>query len=263
MKLLQINKDNYFSLEADREYFSVSQFKSFRSCEAKTMAKLNGEWSDGDNDAFILGSYVHAWNEGANLGEFKANHPQMFKKDGSLLAKYAIGDKMIETLQNDPFIQRVREGEKEVIMTAELFGAPWKTMLDIYNPNKEYFADLKTTRDIRSKIWNENAKTKQNFIVAYDYVLQMAVYAEIERLNRGGDKHLQSFIIAVSKEDIPDKEVAWVKEEYMQDKLVEVEIRLPHYIEVKQGLVKPTRCECCDYCRSTKVLKGPISFTEL
>ncbi len=261
--MLQINKDNYFSLEADREYFSVSQFKSFRSCEAKTMAKLNGEWSDVGNDAFILGSYVHAWNEGASLGEFKANHPQMFKKDGSLLAKYAIGDKMIETLQNDPFILQVREGEKEVIMTAELFGTPWKAMLDIYNPNKGYFADLKTTRDIRTKIWNEEAKTKQNFIIAYDYVLQMAVYAEIERLKRCGDKPLQSFIIAVSKEDIPDKEVAWVKEEYMQDKLSEVEIRLPHYIEIKQGLVEPSRCGCCDYCRSTKVLKGPVSFTEI
>jgi hypothetical protein len=263
MKLLQINKDNYFSQEADREYFSVSQFKSFRSCEAKTMAKLNGEWSDGDNDAFILGSYVHAWNEGVSLDEFKSKHPQMFKKDGSLKAAYSIGDKMIDTLKNDSFVQQVREGEKEVIMTAELFGVPWKSMLDIYNPNKGYFADLKTARDIRTKIWNEEAKTKQNFIVAYDYVLQMAVYAEIERLNRGGDKHLQSFIIAVSKEDIPDKEIAWVKEEYMQDKLAEVEIRLPHYIEVKNGLVEPTRCECCDYCRSTKVLKVPISFTEI
>jgi hypothetical protein len=263
MKLLQINKDSYFSLEADREYFSVSQFKSFISCEAKTMAKLNGEWADGDNDAFILGSYVHAWNEGVNLGEFKANHPQMFKKDGSLLAKYAIGDKMIETLQNDPFIQQVREGAKEVIMTAELFGTHWKAMLDIYNPTKKYFADLKTTRDIRTKIWNDKTKSKDNFIIAYDYVLQMAVYAEIERLNRGGEKHLQSYIIAVSKDDIPDKEVAWILDEYIKEKLMEVEIRLPHYIKVKQGLVEPTRCGCCDYCRSTKVLKGPVSFTEI
>jgi hypothetical protein len=263
MKMLQINKDNYFSNEADREFFSVSQFKSFRSCEAKTMAKLNGEWSDGDNDAFILGSYVHAWNEGANLGEFKANHPQMFKKDGSVLAKYAIGDKIIETLQNDDLITKVREGKKEIIMTSELFGVPWKTMLDIYNPDGGYFADLKTTKDIRTKIWNEKTRTKESFIVAYDYVLQMAVYAEVERLHSKRGEHLQSHIIAVSKESIPDKEIFLIEKEYIEGKLAEVEILLPRYIDVKSGKVKPHRCDCCDYCRSTKKLDRVISFTEL
>ena len=81
--MLELNHDNYFSNEADREYFSVSQFKSFRECEAKTMAKLNGTWVDGENDAFTLGSYVHLWSEGGNLGEFRASHPEMFKKDDS------------------------------------------------------------------------------------------------------------------------------------------------------------------------------------
>ena len=79
---MEINKDNYFSLEADREYFSVSQFKSFKECEAKTMAKLNGVWVDNKNDAFTLGSYVHLWSEGGNLGEFRVQHQEMFKKDG-------------------------------------------------------------------------------------------------------------------------------------------------------------------------------------
>jgi hypothetical protein len=263
MKLLQINKDNYFSNEADREYFSVSQFKSFRDCEAKTMAKLNGEWADGDNDAFILGSYVHAWNEGASLDEFKSKHPQMFKKDGSLKAAYSIGDKMIETLKNDPLISKVREGEKEVILTVEMFGVMWKAMLDILNKPKGYFVDLKTTRDISLKIWNENNKQKENFIVAYDYVLQMAVYAELERIHNRRKKYLQPHIIAVSKANIPDKAVILIEKEYIQDKLNEVEFLLPRFIDVKRGKREPHRCECCDYCKSTKVLNKVISFTEI
>lgn len=261
--MLKINKDNYFSSEADKQYFSVSQFKSFKQCEAKTMAKLKGEWEDGSNDAFILGSYVHAWNEGANLDEFRANHPQIFKKDGSLLAKFAIGDKMIETLKNDELITQVREGEKEVIITTEMFGVPWKAMLDIVNAEREYFADLKTTRDINLRQWNEDKKKKENFIVAYDYVLQMAVYAELERISSGRDKRLQPHIIAVSKEDIPDKAVLVIEEEYYIDRLKEVELLLPHFIEVKAGEVEPARCEKCDYCKSTKQLDRVISFTEL
>ena len=261
--MLKINKDNYFSLEADREYFSVSQFKAFRECEAKTMAKLNGEWTDGENDAFTLGSYVHLWSEGGNLGEFRAAHPEMFKKDGTLLKKYEVADKMIQTLAEDPLIEKVREGQKEVIFTGELFGAPWKIMIDIYNPANGVFVDLKTTRNIKMKYWNEETRTKENFIEYYDYLLQMAVYAEIEKQNRGGKDYLQPHIIAVSKEEIPDKAVILVGNEFIQDKLLEVETLLPRFIKVKNGEEKPHRCECCDYCRSTKKIDKIIHYTEL
>ena len=261
--MLELNHDNYFSNEADREYFSVSQFKSFRECEAKTMAKLNGTWVDGENDAFTLGSYVHLWSEGGNLGEFRAAHPEMFKKDGTLLKKYEVADKMIQTLAQDPLIEKVREGQKEVIMTGELFGAPWKIMIDIYNPSKGVFVDLKTTREISKKYWNEDLRVKQNFIEYYDYLLQMAVYAEIEKQNRKGIDYLQPHIIAVSKEEIPDKAVILVGTEYIPDKLLEVETLLPHFIKVKKGEKEPTRCEHCDYCRSTKKIDKIIHYTEL
>ncbi|AQW23466.1 PD-(D/E)XK nuclease-like domain-containing protein [Clostridium perfringens] len=260
---MEINKDNYFSLEADREYFSVSQFKSFKECEAKTMAKLNGTCVDGTNDAFTLGSYVHLWSEGGNLGDFRMQHPEMFRKDGDLKANFKVADKMIETLSKDPLIEKVREGQKEVIFTGELYGAKWKIMIDIYNPSSKYFADLKTTRSIQMKYWNEELRVKQNFIEYYDYLLQMAVYAEIERQNRGGEDYLQPHIIAVSKEEIPDKAVILVGTEFIKDKLLEVEALLPHFIRVKNGEEVPTRCEHCDYCRSTKQISKIIHYTEL
>lgn len=261
--MLELNHDNYFSSEADREYFSVSQFKAFRQCEAKTMAKLNGTWVDGDNDAFTLGSYVHLWSEGGNLGEFRAAHPEMFKKDGTLLKKYEVADKMIQTLAEDPLIEKVREGQKEVIMTGDLFGTPWKIMIDIYNPSKGVFVDLKTTREISKKYWNEELRVKQNFVEFYDYLLQMAVYAEVERLNRGADNYLQPHIIAVSKEEIPDKAVILVGTEFIKDKLLEVETLLPRLINVKTGQEEPSRCEHCDYCRSTKKIDKIVHYAEL
>lgn len=260
---MQLTHDNYFSPEADREYFSVSQFKAFRECEAKTMAKLNGSWTDGNNDAFTLGSYVHLWSEGGNLGEFRAQHPEMFKKDGSLLKKFEVVDKMIQTLANDPLVEKVREGQKEVIMTGELFGTLWKIMIDIYNPSKGVFVDLKTTREISKKYWNEELRVKQNFIEYYDYLLQMSVYAEIERQNRGGEDYLQPHIIAVSKEEIPDKAIVLMGTEYIGDKLLEVETLLPRFIKVKNGEEKPIGCGHCDYCRSIKKIDRILHYTEL
>lgn len=260
---MRLTHDNYFSPEADREFFSVSQFKAFRECEAKVMAKLNGTWVDGNNDAFTLGSYVHLWSEGGNLGEFRAQHPEMFKKDGTLLKKFEVADKMIETLANDPLVEKVREGQKEVIMTGELFGTPWKIMIDIYNPSKGVFVDLKTTREISKKYWNEELRVKQNFIEHYDYLLQMAVYAEIERQNRGGEEYLQPHIIAVSKEEIPDKAIVLMGTEYIEDKLLEVETLLPRFIKVKNGEEKPIGCGHCDYCRSIKKIDKILHYTEL
>ncbi|WP_085829095.1 PD-(D/E)XK nuclease-like domain-containing protein [Clostridium massiliodielmoense] len=259
---MQLNKENYFSLDTDKEYFSVSQFKAFRQCEAKAMAKLNGEWKEKENEAFLLGSYVHAWSEGT-LVEFKQNNPQLFKKDGTLYAKYQLGDKMISTLANDLLVERVREGQKEVIMTAELFGAKWKCMMDIYNPDKKVFADLKTTRELHKKYWNDELRIKQNFIEYYDYLLQMAVYAEIERINRAGEEYFQPHIIAVDKQDPPDKAVIFTGTDFIKDKLLEVETLLPRFIKVKNGKEKPIGCGHCDYCRSIKQLNTILRLEDI
>lgn len=259
---MELNKYNYFSPEADREYFSVSQFKAFRECEAKTMAKLNGNWADGDKEAFLLGSYVHAWND-ETLSEFKMEHPELFKKDGAMLAKYSLGDKMIAALANDLLVEKVREGEKEVIMTAELFGVPWKIMIDIYNPSKSVFADLKTTRELHKKYWNENLKSKQNFIEYYDYLLQMAVYGEVIRLNTGETEYYQPHIIAVDKQDPPDKAIIFTGTDFILDKLSEVEALLPRFIKVKSGEEKPIGCGKCDYCRSIKQLDSILRLEDL
>ena len=39
---MELNSSNYFSREADLAFFSASQVKSFRKCEAQTMAAREG-----------------------------------------------------------------------------------------------------------------------------------------------------------------------------------------------------------------------------
>ena len=52
---MTLNDENYYSNKMDLEYFSVSQYKAFMSCEAKAMAKLIGEYESSNKEALLLG----------------------------------------------------------------------------------------------------------------------------------------------------------------------------------------------------------------
>ncbi len=249
---------------------SVSLFKSFlqeyNGCEARTMAILNDQWEEKESDAFLVGNYVHAWNQGI-LEEFKKNHPEIYSSrsstKGQLKKEFQIADKMIEAMSKDKLIQKIREGEKEVIMWANIFDIPWKCSIDIYNPKMKSFTDLKTTRSIHQKYWNEYEGVKQNFIEYYGYDIQMAIYAEIERLYTGASEYLFPHIIAVSKEDIPDKAVIKMGTDFIEDTLLNVSMKIERIKKVWKGEIEPIRCGRCDYCRSTKELKEIIYYKEL
>lgn len=249
----------------NQKYMGVSQFKGFLprygGCEAMAVAKLD-DWAEEPNDAFLLGGYVHAWNSG-DLPEFMAENPGLFKKDGSLYAKFAIGDDLINTLRDDPLIEKAREGQKEVIMTGELFGMPWKTMIDIYNPKLKVITDLKTCREIRKTYWNEEMRERLNFILHWGYDWQMAIYAEVERQFRGGEDYFQPHIIAVSKEDPPDKEIIHFGTEFIPDVLAEMEIYAERIKGLWQGEIEPIGCGSCSYCRSKKKLTGTVYYMDI
>ena len=263
--MLKLNHDNYHSNEADRDYMSRSQYKGFLECEAREIAKLAGVWVEETNIAFEVGSYVHSWCQGTQR-EFVASHPNMFKRDLSLKADYIGADKMIECLKNDELISYCLEGEKEKIITAFLFGATWKVMLDVQNNERRRIVDLKTTKSITEHVWDEETRKKVSFVEAYQYPLQMAIYAEIERLAMGRDEGDWSkfLIVAVSKEKFPDKAVINMTDpERLVKELAQVEANMPRILAVKAGIEEPVRCEGCDYCKSTKALTGAIHYTEL
>ena len=71
-----LTNENYFAPESSQSYMSVSQFKSFLDCEARTMAELNGEYHKATTDSLLIGSYVDAFFEGT-LQSFISAHPEM------------------------------------------------------------------------------------------------------------------------------------------------------------------------------------------
>ncbi|MFW5672599.1 MAG: PD-(D/E)XK nuclease-like domain-containing protein [Acetivibrio ethanolgignens] len=259
-----LTAENYYSQEANREYLSVSQYKDFvgtigrPGCEEQAIAKLNGEWEMEKTTALMVGSYVDSHFEGS-LATFKAKNPDIFTKQGQLKADYRQAEEIINRIERDELFMKYMSGEKQVVMTAELYGAKWKVKLDSYLPGKA-IVDLKIMRELHKA---EYAKDYgyMNFIEYWGYDLQAAIYQEVVYQNTG--ERLPFYIAAASKEKYPDLELIWIDDERLKEKLAEVEQNTPKILALKKGDIDPIRCEMCDYCKHTKVLTAPVHYSEL
>ena len=57
---MALTSKNYFSPRANRLYFSASQVKQFKRCEAMAMAEIRGKYTRPASQALMVGSYVDA-----------------------------------------------------------------------------------------------------------------------------------------------------------------------------------------------------------
>ena len=246
-----LTPQNYYSSEANWAYFSTSQIKTFRECPARAMAELRGEYVRYDTSALLIGSYVDAYFEGT-LDDFIDRHPSIFKRDGTLKAEYAHANVMIERAEADPKFMESMQGEKQVIMTGDIDGYPFKIKMDVYNP--EWITDLKTT--VNFKPVYKPGEGRLSFIEALGYTLQGSIYQAIEGHNK------PFYIAAITKEQQPDIAVVNIGQEYLDTEMKLLRQDLPYYDAIKSGVVEPTRCEHCAYCKATRKLTGPISLEE-
>lgn len=244
-----LTNENYYSPEANREYMSVSQYKAFRTCEAMAMANLRGEWENPKTTALLVGSYVDSWFEGT-LAQFRANTPEVFKKDGYMKADFIQAEDLIKFVQNDPKFMEFMSGEKQVIVTCELFGTKWKIKIDSYHFGK-MIVDLKVMRSMERVMG-------KSFVEHWGYDLQMAIYAEVVRIVTGMD--LETYLAVVTKQTPPDKDIIHIPRWRRVELLDEVKRSMPRILAVKRGEVAPERCGICEYCRSTKMISEPIDF---
>lgn len=271
--IVELNRDNYFSKEADMEYLSVSQYKNFLECESKALALCNGEWKYGDKTAFLLGSYFHAWCEGVLEKFIEENSSKiMMKSKKDKLASFKEVDTIISTLENNPVqyklildIIRNPNNKKEQIFTGKLFGANWKIMIDIYNPNNGYFSDLKLVKSLYDRFYNVSSGKYENFILHYNYHLQMFIYSQIEKIANNRDNILRPILTVVTKEN-PINTALFINFEDVgtsEDFLGILQLNVERILSLKKGESEPFSCEKCDYCRSkqkTNVYKYNFSI---
>lgn len=249
-----LTRENYFDRENEEKYFGSSQFKSFMDCEARTMAKMRGEYQEEPSTALLVGSYVDAHFEGS-LDLFRAQHPEILKRDGSLKSEYVQAEEIIHRIERDDMFMKYMSGEKQVILTGKLFGQDWKIRMDSYHAGKA-IVDLKIMKDFEPKYVESMGKV--NFVEAWGYDFQGAIYQAIE----GGSL---PFIIAgaTKQRDGADIGLFRIPQYKLNSALKIVEHYIDHFADVKSGLIEPARCERCAYCRATKKLTSVQMLEEI
>lgn len=259
---LNLNQNNYYGTQSNQDYMSVHQYLDFLKCEESAMAKVWGGYEEPKSKAFLVGSYVHAWNDGT-ISDFKLSTPELFSNKGTLYSDYKHADTMIDVLSSDPFCMFMLEGEKEVILTAELFGCWWKAKVDVLNVERKRIIDLKTSACLNDKVWNDNERMYQHALEAYGNLTQLSVYSEIERVVNGHSDRFEPYFVIITKEDPPDKAIVSIDTDRIMWELEQVEKNMPRVLDVKNGREKPVRCEKCRYCRETKKVSRVLHYSEL
>ena len=257
--MIEVNSENYFSTEMSRKYMGSSQFKAFKKCESSALAELNGEYEREVTTSLLVGSYVDAHYEGT-LDIFRAQHPEIFTRNGDLKSEYKHAETMIQRAERDELFSRYMAGEKQVIFIGEIAGVPYKIKVDSYHPDKA-IVDLKCVKDF-DEVYNSELGAWQHFIDYWGYDIQGAIYQEIVRQNTG--KKLPFFIAAGTKEaDGPDKKIIEIPQSYLDVELERFKKQVPYFDAIKKGLIEPERCEHCTFCKATKALTVPISLEAL
>lgn len=159
-KPIELTEENYYAKDTSCHYMSVSLFKDFMQCEAAALAKLKDEWQPERSPVpLLVGNYVHSYFESEESHQkfVDANSKEMIssrgKTKGQLKADFKVADAMINALKDETVFKALYEpGQKEVIVTGDIYGYKWKGKIDSLNLDQLYFCDLKTVDDIHKSI---------------------------------------------------------------------------------------------------------------
>lgn len=270
-----VTSENYFDPDINMAYMGSTQFKAFQRCEAAALAELLGEYKRETTTAMLVGSFVDAYFSG-ELPDFSRLHPEIFKRDGTLKAEYLRAQEVIDRMEDDELYMLLMSGKKQEIRTGTIAGVPFKIKIDslldaaICEEIAKRFpgaasalglqdgaiVDQKCMADLND-VWSDEEHGRISFVEFYGYDLQGAIYQAIEG-------NMLPFILAVgTKEVSPDLAAVYVSDADLAAKLAEVEDLAPRYQAIKEGRIKPHRCEKCPYCRATKKLTKIIDYKEV
>lgn len=274
-ELAVLTDENYYS---DTTYLSTSRFKEYMECPARQQMVDLGFWEGRKKTtALLLGNYVHSYFESmeAHKAFLEAEGHSLIsskgKTKGQLKAEFKVANKMIETLEREDLFLTLYNGSegddvrKEFIVTGNLYGIPFKAKIDSLNLSSGTFVDLKTMESIQKEAYSTSLRryVPQALynIIEYRYDLQIFVYQQL--LRQTFDYDLTPYIVAVSKETIPDKEIILVDDALLERGRQVFEANVDTIRNVLNGVTIPESCGHCDYCLSNKHLTGFITIDNL
>jgi hypothetical protein len=265
---MKLTDENYYSKQADFYFCSASQYKSAigcigrLGCEERMLAELKGKWDEPMSVDMLIGGYVDARYEGT-IEKYMGQHPELFvtrgERKGELKKDFIFAEEIYKRCERDPLFSGFMSGEKQVIMTGEIEGVPFKIKMDSLLPGKA-IVDLKIMQSINKVFWAKDYG-HMDFIQYWGYDIQLAIYQEIYRQNTG--EILPTFIAVADKGKYPDINVIYVDNYRLAECLEDVKRNAPRVQMLKRGEIEPLRCNSCDYCKSTKVLSEPIHYSTL
>lgn len=243
-----MTQENYHSTENNMLYMSHTQFVMFDQCPAMAMASLRGEYQF-ESTALLMGQALDAHFDGT-WEAFQKMHPEMFRRDGSLRNEFVKVSEAVKVIERDPVMLRLCSGEQQVIMTGEIEGIPVKIMIDSLLPGR--IIDRKYMKDFKD-IYKDGERMP--WWQARGYDIQAAMYTEIYRQNTG--EILPFELVAVSKENVPDK--AWIRfsRERLDRVMDSIKWKIPTFDAMKKGIIEADACGECEFCRSKKMLREP------
>ena len=253
-----LTAENYFSLEADTRYMSNSQFKAFMSCQAAAMAEIKDGWNAAQKECFIEGHLFENVVCGAEE-LFFAQHPEIISTRGE--SKGQPKSNFLRVLaaaeavrSQEAVMDEINRCEKQKVITGIINGVAYKGCIDLYNPENGNVWDLKNVKDFKP-IYSPDEGRRLEWYEYYMYIQQLALYRELLRQNNLLTGNFG--LIAATKEAVPD--VVWLMfNPRLLDNSLDIVFELsPVYDMVKKGIVPPTECGQCEYCRAHKTLKKP------
>lgn len=251
--MITLTSKNYFSTEAQKQFWSVSQFKAFDNCEACAIAEIDGDYEREMTKSLLIGSYVDAYFSD-ELDEFMGEYGDaVYTKKGELRADYLHANDIIDRIERDEMMLEFLDGEKQVIRTGELFDVNWKIKIDALHEDK--IVDLKIVKDF-GRVYRDGFGMRP-WIEAWGYDIQGAVYQKIEQISSGRDEPLPFYIVAATKEKTPDIDIVQIPQHVLDAALRVVESKIDRFDLVKMGELDPIRCEVCDWCKESKVITEP------
>lgn len=256
---MELTRDNYYSAEANAEYWSSTIIKQFYDCQHRGLAIKTGKITESVTDALLVGSLIDSYfDSNLEYNKFILAHPEMFNaKTGELKAPFRQAEAMIKRAEDDSMFMDFMTGDKQTIWTGKIAGFPFRAKLDVYDGKR--IVDLKTTKSF-APVYVEG-EGRMDFCTAYWYPLQMAIYQELVYQNTG--KRLPVYLACISKETPPDLMIIEIPQKRLDTELSSLEEKLPLFDAITQGIVQPERCGRCDYCRATHRLTEVTPLTEL
>ena len=283
--MMKLTSRNYYGPKASMGYMSVSQFKSFKRCEAAALAELNGEFERQKSKALLLGSFVDEMLTGTKRSQTKFivnNRAEIFQKS-SKISKYTDEEleailnnypmdifdennkpyaeivqalETVEKIKKQPLMRQHFKSKHQTIMTGEIAGVTFKIKMDNYKPG-EFIADMKYMASLRSPNMFEP------MVKYWGYAIQGAVYQQVVYQNTG--KRLPFYLDIATKESPTHLAVAEINQYDLDEALDIVKALAPRYQAIKRGEIEPERCGeyDCQYCTETTIITEPIDSNYL